>query len=120
MLNILNTLISFRIISLAGHIPLLGNLKHLVQLLLGGNNLSTTTKLNFQVFDSLTNCTLLGKILLTSNQLADELPPSVANLFVNRQHLFKYWKNTKTLCPYQLRKKISKAKYQIPWENFRN
>ncbi|XP_050274935.1 probable LRR receptor-like serine/threonine-protein kinase At3g47570 [Quercus robur] len=73
-----------------GHIPLLGNLKHLVQLLLGANSLSSTTKLNFQVFDSLTNCTLLSKILLNSNQLAGELPPSVANLSVNLQHFCVY------------------------------
>ena len=38
-----------------GHIPLLGNLKHLAQLLLDANSLSTTTELNFQVFNSLTN-----------------------------------------------------------------
>ncbi|KAM3705161.1 hypothetical protein ACB098_03G059100 [Castanea mollissima] len=69
-----------------GHIPLLGNLKHLVQLLLGANRLSSTTKLNFQVFDSLTNSTLLRKILLNSNQLAGELPASVTNLWVNLQH----------------------------------
>ena len=87
-----------------GHIPLLGDLKQLVQLLLGGNSLSSTTKLNYHVFDSLTNCTLLREIHMNSNQLANELPPSVANLSVNLQHLFKDWKSIKTLWTYQLRK----------------
>ncbi|KAK4596308.1 hypothetical protein RGQ29_014371 [Quercus rubra] len=69
-----------------GHIPLLGNLKHLVQLLLGAN-----------IFDSLTNCTLLRKILLNSNQLAGELPPSVTNLSVNLQHFIGKYQNLVSL-----------------------
>ena len=93
-----------------GHIPLLGDLKQLVQLLVGGNSLSSTTKLNYHVFDSLTNCTLLREIHMNSNQLANELPPSVANLSVNLQHLFKDWKSIKTLCTYQLRKVFFKGK----------
>ena len=43
-----------------GPIPLLGKLKNLVKLVLGSNKLSSTTELNFQVFDSLTNCTQLS------------------------------------------------------------
>ncbi|KAL4637423.1 hypothetical protein ACB092_03G076200 [Castanea dentata] len=79
------------------HIPLLGNLKHLVQLLLGANSLSSRTKLNFQVFDSLTNCTLLRKILLNSNQL--EISRSISNIFIGNVPK-----------PYQLRKKNFKGK----------
>uniref|UniRef100_A0A2N9GMG1 Protein kinase domain-containing protein n=1 Tax=Fagus sylvatica TaxID=28930 RepID=A0A2N9GMG1_FAGSY len=73
-----------------GHIPLLGNLKHLVKLFLGGNSLSSTTELNFQLFDSLTNCTLLSEILLYSNQLAGKLPSSVANLSASLQEICFY------------------------------
>ncbi|GMY21042.1 probable LRR receptor-like serine/threonine-protein kinase At3g47570, partial [Fagus crenata] len=72
------------------HIPLLGNLKHLVKLFLGGNSLSSTTELNFQLFDSLTNCTLLSEILLYSNQLAGKLPSSVANLSASLQEICFY------------------------------
>ncbi|XP_030958066.1 LRR receptor-like serine/threonine-protein kinase EFR [Quercus lobata] len=115
-----------------GHIPLLGNLKHLVQLPLSVNSLSSTTKLNFQVFDSLTNCTLLRKILLNSNQLAGELPPSVTNLSVHLQHFcvhdnflsgsfpqrFEMYQNLVSLPIENFF--FSKAKYQTPLENFRN
>uniref|UniRef100_A0A2N9GZS4 non-specific serine/threonine protein kinase n=1 Tax=Fagus sylvatica TaxID=28930 RepID=A0A2N9GZS4_FAGSY len=73
-----------------GHIPLLGNLKHLVKLFLGGNSLSSTTELNFQLFDSLTNCTLLSEILLYSNQLAGKLPSSVVNLSASLQEICFY------------------------------
>uniref|UniRef100_A0A7N2R143 non-specific serine/threonine protein kinase n=1 Tax=Quercus lobata TaxID=97700 RepID=A0A7N2R143_QUELO len=68
-----------------GPIPLLGNLKNLVKLFLGSNKLSSTTELNFQVFDSLTNCTQLEDIFLNSNQLSGELPSSAANLSVKLQ-----------------------------------
>ena len=52
-----------------GHIPLLGNLKHLIQLLLGANSLSSTTKLNFQVFDSLTNCIQISSELVLQGKV---------------------------------------------------
>ncbi|KAM4108612.1 hypothetical protein ACB094_03G057800 [Castanea mollissima] len=68
-----------------GTIPLLGNLKNLVKLFLGSNKLSSTTELNFQVFDSLTNCTVLERIFLNSNQLSGELPSSAANISVKLQ-----------------------------------
>ena len=68
-----------------GPIPLLGNLKYLVKLFLGSNKLFSTTELNFQVFDSLTNCTQLEDIFLNSNQLSGELPSSAANLSVKLQ-----------------------------------
>ncbi|KAM3705151.1 hypothetical protein ACB098_03G058100 [Castanea mollissima] len=68
-----------------GPIPLLGNLKNLAKLILGRNKLSSTTEQNFQVFDSLTKCTKLEYIFLNSNQLAGELPSSVANLSFNLQ-----------------------------------
>ena len=73
-----------------GHIPLLGNLKHLVKLFLAGNSLSSTTEMNFQLFDSLTNCTLLSEILLYSNQLAGKLPSSVVNLSASLQEICFY------------------------------
>ncbi|RVW32542.1 LRR receptor-like serine/threonine-protein kinase EFR [Vitis vinifera] len=47
---------------------------------LGLNNLSSTTKLNLQVFNSLANSTQLEFLYLNDNQLAGELPTSVANL----------------------------------------
>ncbi|XP_050277874.1 probable LRR receptor-like serine/threonine-protein kinase At3g47570 [Quercus robur] len=68
-----------------GPIPLLGNLKNLAKLILGLNKLSSTTEQNFQVFGSLTKCTKLEYIFLNSNQLAGELPSSVANLSFNLQ-----------------------------------
>ncbi|KAM4119428.1 hypothetical protein ACJW30_03G058400 [Castanea mollissima] len=68
-----------------GTIPLPGNLKNLVKLFLGSNKLSSTTELNFQVFDSLTNCTVLERIFLNSNQLSGELPSSAANISVKIQ-----------------------------------
>ncbi|GMY21065.1 probable LRR receptor-like serine/threonine-protein kinase At3g47570 [Fagus crenata] len=68
-----------------GTIPLLGNMKHLIKLFLGTNSLSSTTELNFQLFDSLTNCTQLEYLYLNSNQLVGELPSSVSNLSDNLQ-----------------------------------
>ena len=104
-----------------GHIPLLGDLKQLVQLLVGGNSLSSTTKLNYHVFDSLTNCTLLREIHMNSNQLANELPPSVANLSVNLQHFCVFdnfltgsfpqrLEKYQNLVPLSIEKKIFKGK----------
>ncbi|RVW85013.1 putative LRR receptor-like serine/threonine-protein kinase [Vitis vinifera] len=69
-----------------GSIPFLGNMKKLIMLNLGVNNLSSTTELNLQVFDSLTNCTLLESLILNSNKLAGNLPSSVANLSAHLQH----------------------------------
>ncbi|WKA10443.1 hypothetical protein VitviT2T_028014 [Vitis vinifera] len=63
-----------------GPVPLLGNMNNLRLLHLGLNNLSSTTKLNLQVFNSLANCTQLEFLYLNDNQLAGELPTSVANL----------------------------------------
>ncbi|XP_034674256.1 putative receptor-like protein kinase At3g47110 [Vitis riparia] len=69
-----------------GSIPFLGNMNKLIMLNLGVNNLSSTTELNLQVFDSLTNCTLLESLILNSNKLAGDLPSSVANLSAHLQH----------------------------------
>ncbi|WKA10457.1 hypothetical protein VitviT2T_028026 [Vitis vinifera] len=69
-----------------GSIPFLGNMNKLIMLNLGVNNLSSTTELNLQVFDSLTNCTLLESLILNSNKLAGNLPSSVANLSAHLQH----------------------------------
>ncbi|KAL6318443.1 hypothetical protein AAG906_041209 [Vitis piasezkii] len=69
-----------------GSIPSLGNMNKLIMLNLGVNNLSSTTELNLQVFDSLTNCTLLESLILNSNKLAGNLPSSVANLSAHLQH----------------------------------
>ncbi|KAA8538297.1 hypothetical protein F0562_027880 [Nyssa sinensis] len=66
-----------------GTLPLLGKMKNLVKLHLGGNNLFSTTELNLQVMNSLSNCTQLEYLLLNSNRLAGELPSSVANLSTN-------------------------------------
>ncbi|XP_034675066.1 probable LRR receptor-like serine/threonine-protein kinase At3g47570 [Vitis riparia] len=63
-----------------GPVPLLGNMNNLRLLHLGLNNLSSTTKLNLQVFNSLANSTQLEFLYLNDNQLAGELPTSVANL----------------------------------------
>ncbi|CBI35485.3 unnamed protein product, partial [Vitis vinifera] len=63
-----------------GSIPFLGNMNKLIMLNLGTNYLSSTTELNLQVFNSLTNCTLLESLTLDSNKLAGDLPSSVANL----------------------------------------
>ena len=108
-----------------GTIPLLGNMKNLVKLFLGTNSWSSTTELNFQLFDSLTNCTQLENIYLNSNQLVGELPSSVANLSVNLQEFciddnfltgsfpqgFKRYQNLTALSIYQnsFRGKISNS-----------
>ncbi|XWS35084.1 hypothetical protein CRYUN_Cryun21dG0095700 [Craigia yunnanensis] len=65
-----------------GPIPLLGNLRKLIKLDLGQNSLSSTTAQNFQLIDSLTNCTQLEHLLINSNSLSGEFP-SVANLSSN-------------------------------------
>ncbi|WKA10445.1 hypothetical protein VitviT2T_028015 [Vitis vinifera] len=69
-----------------GSIPFLGNMNKLIMLNLGTNYLSSTTELNLQVFNSLTNCTLLESLTLDSNKLAGDLPSSVANLSAHLQH----------------------------------
>ncbi|RVW24404.1 Receptor kinase-like protein Xa21 [Vitis vinifera] len=69
-----------------GSIPFLGNMNKLIMLNLGWNKLSSTTELNLQVFNSLTNCTLLESLTLDSNKLAGDLPSSVANLSAHLQH----------------------------------
>ncbi|KAA8538303.1 hypothetical protein F0562_027874 [Nyssa sinensis] len=69
--------------NLQGTLPLLGNMKNLVKLNLGVNNLFSTTELNLQVMNSLSNCTQLEYLMLNSNRLAGELPSSVANLSTN-------------------------------------
>uniref|UniRef100_A0A5B7BMI1 non-specific serine/threonine protein kinase n=1 Tax=Davidia involucrata TaxID=16924 RepID=A0A5B7BMI1_DAVIN len=66
--------------NLQGTVPLFGNMKNLVKLHLGVNNLSSTTELNLQVMNSLSNCTHLEYLMLNSNRLAGEFPSSVANL----------------------------------------
>nr|DAD39981.1 TPA_asm: hypothetical protein HUJ06_014304 [Nelumbo nucifera] len=63
-----------------GSFPLLGGLKNLVSLNLGYNNLTSTTELNIQIFESLANCIQLEEFIVPSNQLAGELPSSTANL----------------------------------------
>ncbi|KAK7353420.1 hypothetical protein VNO80_18867 [Phaseolus coccineus] len=69
-----------------GPIPLFYNLKNLTKLILGHNNLSSTTSLNFQFFNSLRNSTKLQELRIHENHLAGELPKSFANLSSNLQH----------------------------------
>ncbi|XP_022735605.1 LRR receptor-like serine/threonine-protein kinase EFR [Durio zibethinus] len=68
-----------------GPIPLLVNMRKLIMLDLGQNSLSSTTARNFQLIDSLTNCTQLEYLMLNSNRLSGEFR-SVANLSSNIQH----------------------------------
>ncbi|KAL6958724.1 hypothetical protein U1Q18_043879, partial [Sarracenia purpurea var. burkii] len=70
-----------------GPIPSLRKMNSLVLLNLGVNNLSSTTELNLKLFESLTNCTQLQSIILNSNQLAGELPTSIANLSTELENL---------------------------------
>ncbi|KAH7568026.1 hypothetical protein JRO89_XS07G0216500 [Xanthoceras sorbifolium] len=65
-----------------GFIPLFENMNKLIHLDLGNNSLSSNTNHNFQLFDSLRNCTELQVLKLFGNQLAGELPGSVANLSI--------------------------------------
>ncbi|KAL1337297.1 hypothetical protein HN51_031956 [Arachis hypogaea] len=63
-----------------GNLPLFNNFENLVYLALGNNSLSSTTSLNSQFFDSLTNSTKLQVLILYHNNLAGELPSSIQNL----------------------------------------
>ena len=69
-----------------GSIPLLGSMNKLITLSLGVNNLSSTTQQNLQVFNSLTNCTMLESLSLNHNKLSGDLPSSVSNLSAHLQH----------------------------------
>eukprot|EP00257_Ricinus_communis_P008494 XP_002526145.2 putative receptor-like protein kinase At3g47110 [Ricinus communis] len=69
-----------------GPIPLFGRMKDLVYLNLGSNFLSSTTRLNFQLIDSLRNCTQLQVLRIFSNPLTGQFPSSVANLSTHLQH----------------------------------
>ncbi|XP_045812082.1 LRR receptor-like serine/threonine-protein kinase EFR [Trifolium pratense] len=68
-----------------GPIPLFTNLKNLTYLILSNNLLTSTTSLNFQFFDSLRNSTQLEILMVNHNNLAGELPNSVAYLSSNLQ-----------------------------------
>ncbi|RYQ84469.1 hypothetical protein Ahy_B10g103813 [Arachis hypogaea] len=63
-----------------GNLPFFNNFENLVYLTLGNNSLSSTTSLNSQFFDSLTNSTKLQVLILYHNNLAGELPSSIQNL----------------------------------------
>eukprot|EP00257_Ricinus_communis_P026958 XP_025014372.1 putative receptor-like protein kinase At3g47110 [Ricinus communis] len=69
-----------------GPIPLFGRMKDLVYLNLGSNFLSSTTMLNFQLIDSLRNCTQLQVLMIFSNPLTGKFPSSIANLSTHLQH----------------------------------
>ncbi|KAI4338029.1 hypothetical protein L6164_016383 [Bauhinia variegata] len=69
-----------------GLIPLFSNMKSLTRLVLGNNYLSSTTSLNYQLFDSLRNSTKLTELMIYSNQLAGQLPATVSNISRNLQH----------------------------------
>ncbi|KAF7830780.1 putative LRR receptor-like serine/threonine-protein kinase [Senna tora] len=66
-----------------GLLPRFTNTKNLTYLILGSNNFSSTTSTNSEFFDSLANCKKLKILMINSNQLAGELPKSVANLSIN-------------------------------------
>ncbi|XP_004502737.1 uncharacterized protein [Cicer arietinum] len=68
-----------------GSIPLFNNLKNLTRLTLGNNSLTSTTSLNFQFFDSLRNSPRLEILMVNDNNLAGDLPSSVAYLSGNLQ-----------------------------------
>lgn len=63
-----------------GVVPLFTNMINLTQLVLADNYLSSNTLHNYELFDSLRNSTKLKILMIQSNQLAGELPKSVANL----------------------------------------
>ncbi|GLU15020.1 hypothetical protein SLE2022_315500 [Rubroshorea leprosula] len=69
-----------------GPIPLFGNMKNLIWLDVGRNNLVSSTARNLQLIDSLANCTRLERLMIDTNQLSGEFPSSVANLSANLQH----------------------------------
>ncbi|KAF7830784.1 putative LRR receptor-like serine/threonine-protein kinase [Senna tora] len=70
-----------------GWVPLLfNNLNKLTNLNLGANRLSSTTRLNSHLFESLANSTRLQVFRIYSNQLTGELPRSVSNLSSDLQH----------------------------------
>ncbi|AES72598.1 putative protein kinase RLK-Pelle-LRR-XII-1 family [Medicago truncatula] len=68
-----------------GPMPLFNNLKNLTHLYLSKNNLTSTTSLNFQFFDSLRNSTQLQILMVNDNNLTGELPSSVDYLSSNLQ-----------------------------------
>ncbi|KAI4307036.1 hypothetical protein L6164_030270 [Bauhinia variegata] len=69
-----------------GFIPLFTNMINLTSLILGNNYLSSTTTLNYQLFDSFRNSTQLKMLMTYSNQMAGQLPISVANISRHLQH----------------------------------
>ncbi|GKV02161.1 hypothetical protein SLEP1_g14628 [Rubroshorea leprosula] len=69
-----------------GIIPLFGNMKNLIRLDIGENNLISSTARNLQLIDSLANCTQLEYLMIYTNHLSGEFPSSVANLSANLQH----------------------------------
>lgn len=69
--------------SFTGPLPLLGKMYNLFMVNLGVNHLTSTTKENIDVFNSLMNCTQLETLSLPLNQLAGQLPSATANLSVH-------------------------------------
>ncbi|KAK2444563.1 putative LRR receptor serine/threonine-protein kinase [Trifolium repens] len=91
--NSISNLSHLQIIDLAnnrfhGPIPLFTNFKNLTYLVLSNNLLTSTTALNFQFFNSLRNSTQLEILMVSDNNLAGELPNSVAYLSSNLQQFY--------------------------------
>jgi Leucine-rich repeat (LRR) protein len=67
--------------------PSLGKLQKLRTLGLNDNNLTANDSQSWEFLDALTNCTLLERLTLTTNQLQGVLPNSVGNLSSNLDDL---------------------------------
>ncbi|XP_031390698.1 probable LRR receptor-like serine/threonine-protein kinase At3g47570 [Punica granatum] len=70
-----------------GSIPIPHNMKDLINLHLGYNNLSSTTEINAQLFNSLRNSTKIEILFLNSNFLSGKLPRSIRNLSLHLREL---------------------------------
>ncbi|XP_054790459.1 putative receptor-like protein kinase At3g47110 [Prosopis cineraria] len=63
-----------------GYLPLFSNMRNLTWLILSNNHLSSRTSNNSDFFDYLIHSPKLKILMIDSNQLAGELPRSIANL----------------------------------------
>ncbi|XP_078158985.1 uncharacterized protein LOC144554545 [Carex rostrata] len=70
--------------------PSIGSLKNLQIAIFNNNRLEAKSSVDWSFMDALTNCTLLKKLSLTSNQLQGVLPSSITNLSTSLIQLSLY------------------------------
>ncbi|XP_058781423.1 probable LRR receptor-like serine/threonine-protein kinase At3g47570 [Vicia villosa] len=101
-----------------GPMPLFNNLKNLTRLTLSNNFLTSTTSLNLQFFDSLRNSTQLQILMVNHNNLAGELPNSVAYLSGNLQQFCVSNNQLNGSIPKGMKKFQNLTSFSFEWNNF--